>query len=370
MKKAFTFVVAIAMTLALTASAKSSALLFNRPQFQPAEYTCSMDYAKLLLTVPLVYKGTVALTIDSLENDRTETWNVCEITDENTCKNDKGTETHCCYVIDTAKKTLPVFMTICQPCIDCFPCWALQKEQSDVPIAFVDDRYYCEALPGKITKWNLYYVIQDKKAKETEIDKFNLLDDAYSATFFTGHRGTKPGFMYIGGYGDLFLNGKKSDYSFKFYEAYLTDNYEWDGDGSLKAQTAYVKSLASMAGSTTISGVNEDLDDDCDVVWDGENEVPVSEKISATFKLSRDASLTKKAVTATFSTEFAKKGKNWEDCNVATPASYCEEYFFAEAGDRFDDYLDATYAKKGWDYELLDYNDVEDGLLGGGSSEE
>ena len=99
------------------------------------------------------------------------------------------------------------------------------------------------------------------------IDKFNLLDDAYNATFFTGHRGTKPGFMYIGGYGDLFLNGKKSDYSFKYYEAFLTDNLEWDGDGAVKASTAYVKSLASMSGSTTISTVNDNLNDGTDVSW-------------------------------------------------------------------------------------------------------
>lgn len=368
MKKALASVVAIAMTLAVTASAKSTSLLFNRPQFQPAQYTCAMendgDIEKVLLTVPLVYKGTVALTIDTLNNDGTETWNRCENLDPATCKPDKVKETHCCYKIDTTKQTIPVYMTICQPCIDCFPCQALENELSDAPLAF--DTYYCEAEPGKVTKWNLYYVFQDKKKKETEINKFNLLDDAYEATFFTGKKGTKPGFMYIGAYGDLFLNGKKSDYSFKYTEAFLDAAGNWETSGALKTQTAYVKSLASVSGATTISGVNADLDDDCDVAWD----IEVSEKIAANFKLTRDASLTKKAVTETFSTTFAKKGKNWEDCDVDTPASFCEEYFFADAGDKFDDYLDGQYGKKGWDYVLLDYNDVEDELLEPSEKEE
>ena len=374
MKKALASVVAIAMTLAVTASAKSTTLLFNRPQFQPHQYTCDinvngvqgkndevLEVEKVLLTVPLVYKGSVALTIDSLNNDGTEAWNICEIEDPDVakCKVNKDKEIHCCYKIDTTKLTVPVFMTICQPCIDCFPCYALEKEQSDVPIAFVDDKFYCEAQPGKITKWNLYYVFQNKKAKWTEIDKFNLLEDDYNATFFTGKPSTKPGFMYIGGYGDLFLTGKKSDYSFKYTVAYIDATGNWEGAGKTKSETAYIKSLAAMSGATTISGINAELNDNCVDPWDAD----VSEKIAASFKLTRDASLTKKAITATFSTVFAKAGKNWEDCDVDTPASYCEEYFMAEAGDNFDDYLDGQYNKKGWDYELLDYNYVEDELL-------
>ena len=351
MKKALASVVAIAMALATTASAKSSSLLFNRPQFQTAEFTCATDAAKLQLTVPLVYKGSVALTIEALENAGNENWNSCEDLDEETCKATKTTESHCCYDFDSEKKTLPIFMTICQPCIDCFPCTALPLYLSDEPVEF--NEYYCAARPGAITKWNIYFIDQNKKAKETTIKKFNLLDDAYKATFFTGKRGATKGFMYIGGYGDLFLAGKKSDYSFKYYEAYLTSSFDWDNKGALKSQTAYVKSLASMTGSTTISGDNSELEADCDFVWDAEDgEVPVSSKIAASFKLTRDASLTKKAVTAVFSTVFAKKGKNWEDCNVDTPASYCEEYFLAETGDKFDDYLDGQYDKKNWDYEL------------------
>lgn len=354
MKKTLTFVIALLACCMLSAkSSSSTALLFNRPQFQPHEYNCNTGYDRLLLTVPLVYKGTVALTIESLANDKNEIWNTCTL-DEN-CKAERETETHCCYVVDTAKKTLPVFMTICQPCIDCFPCFALEKEASDQPIGFVDDKIFCEAKPGKITKWNLYYVVQDKKAKETTISKINLLDDAYETEFFTGRRGSKPGFIYVGGYGNLFMVGKKSDFTFKYYEAYLSESGDWVSDGSLKQATAYIKSMSSIAGTTAVSVETDALDADCDVPWEG---APAVAKINASFKLSRDAALTKKAVNETFSTTFAKKGKNWEDCNVATPASYCEEYFLVEDGDHFDEYLEGAYGKKGWDYELVLAEDI------------
>lgn len=354
MKKTLTFVVALLACCMLSAKS-ATAILFNRPQFQPHEFNCSTRYDKVLLTVPLVYKGTVILNTETLANDGNEIWNICEITDEATCKNNKDTETHCCYKVSTEKQTLPVYMTICQPCIDCFPCWALEKEVSDTPIEFVDGKIYCEAKPGKITKWNLYYVTQDKKAKINSVSKINLLDDAYGTEFFTGRRGSNPGIVYIGAYGDLLMTGKKSDYSFKYNEAYLTEGGDWVADGAVKASTAYVKSLASLAGSTTISFDGEALENECDVAWEN---APSVMKINAAFSLKRDASLTKKAVTETFSTVFAKKGKNWEDCNVATPASFCEEYFLVEAGDNFDDYLEGQFGKKGYEFELLEAEDL------------
>ncbi len=354
MKKAFTFVVAIAMTLALTASAKTGPLLFNRPQFQHHEYNCTMDYAKLLLTVPMVYKGTLNLTEDKLTDNGQETWERCDEADIANCKTaPKNFETHCCYIVDTNKNTVPIFMTICQPCIDCFPCTSLPKGDGTdkTPVAFPGDLYSCQATPGWITKWNLYYVDVDKKNKTTDVYKVNLLD--YEVEFFTGKAKKAEAFMFIADYGDLFLAGKKSDYTFKFQTGYLNDGLDWEQPANAKEAkkkyTAYIKSLNSISGSASISGGDVELNKNCDESW--EHNVSVNKNVS--FKLTRDASLTKKAITSCFTAELPAKVKNWEDCFDPIPASYCEEYFLADEEDVFDAYLNGKYNKKGVDYDLL-----------------
>ena len=396
MKKTLASVVAIAMSLAATVSAKSTALLFNRYQFQPAEYTCMMNYPKVLLTVPLVYKGTVATQIENLEfndkqNEQTDVWKRCDggfiltINAQNvitSCKPEDTTkEYYLCYKVDQSKLSTPIFMTICQPCIDCFPCTTLPLLASDVPTPFnaspaAEGDYadiMCNAMPGNITKWNIYYVLENlvyngiANEKQLEIDKFNLLDQDYASAFFTGRKGAAPGIIYIDGY-KLFLTGKKSDYSFKYTEAFINANGMWNYDedaAKFVTGTAYVKSIAAMTGTALVSGQRDAFVAPTDkdgipigIQWDGGQE-PLTQNIIANFKLTRDAALTKRAIEDTFRVTFAKKGKNWEDCNIAEDASYCEEYFTVEKGDKFDEYLEgqyggpkSSYAKKGYVYNM------------------
>lgn len=321
MKKTLFFAI-----MALVAfSANAATLLFNRAQFQAHKATA--DTPAYMLTAPLVYKGTVAIQGTNIDNA------------EGVC-------------IVTKKASYPAYMTMCQPCIDCYPCRMVEAETSDEAL---DMAGYGEAAvdPGKITKWNLYIIKEDKKAKEVTIFKIDLTENQ-EAAFFTG---TSKGEADAKGVAEptFFMTGKKSDYKFSYVDALITSSTgDWEVTGAGK-KSGYIKSVASFTGNFTAAAVDKD------------NET--AQNCGATIKLTRNASLTGEAFKGVFGAELKKSnGGNWSDCAVEVPASVCEAYYaqgWDANGDAMDAYLNKTYEKKNWDIEPVDatFNDVAAGLF-------
>ncbi len=317
MKKLFVLFVAVAATMSALAASKT--VYFNRPQFQKYLDAQADGYNKQL-TVPLIYKGTMSTVTDA---------GITTFDDD-------------CVVDDKEKKT--VFMTICQPCIDCYPCEVLQIQASDEPV----DSPTTEDEPGFITVWDLYIINEiDKKNKEVYIDVIDMAAD--SDTFFTG---PLKGKALIAAVQDdsaaaipFLVTGKKSDYKFKFTEAFLSDDLEWVNEGAVSKQTAYIKSIASMDGAFSVY---------YNAVANG------FYFIAGEVKLSRNASLTKKAIETAYGYEGAPKFKNWEDCVDPIEAEYCEEYL-----SNFDvNYFESDLYKKYdvWFTEYTAFADYKDEL--------
>ena len=300
----------MACACAFTASAKTSnSLLFSRAQFQPSKASA----AGVLLTVPLIYKGTVSAKVDALlALDDADATSVC---------------------LSTDKGTLPIFMTMCQPCIDCYPCENLAAQKSATPIDFAHYGTEATIADEKITSWYMYYIVADKKNKTADIYRVDL---TAGGNFYTGSDKTAAILTADGAR----LSGKRSNYTFSYYDAELKKdgaNYKWTKKGDKKT-TAYIKSASSLTGTKDIYVENVILDDD------------VYAKIygTATYKLTRNASLTKQAVATAFSTTTISSGsKGWADCSYDTPAASCEEYFADDVNgyNNFDYYLAAKAYK-------------------------
>ena len=321
MKKTLFF--AIMALMAFGASAATS-LLFNRAQFQAHKATA--DTPAYMLTAPLVYKGTVTLQGTNIDDAEA----ICVV---------------------SKKTSYPAYMTICQPCIDCYPCRMVEAEASDEAL---DMPAYGEAAvdPGKITKWNLYLIKEDKKAKTATIYKIDLAE-AEETVFFTGP---------VKGEGDakgvneasFFMTGKKSDYKFSYIDAYITTPAgDWETTGAGK-KSGYIKSVNIFTGSFTSAAVDKG----------GETAL----NCNASIKLTRNASLTGEAFKGVFGAEVKKNGSKWDDCTVEVPATVCEEYFaqgWSTGDDAFDAYLESIYAKKKFETEAIDamFGDVAAGLF-------
>ena len=371
MKKVLAMFLVCAMALSLSAKSKST-LLFNRPQFQTSKAGCALEDLPAL-TVPFVYSGTLALDgkiawddDDAIyEKNQAQFATICGDAWDGASKHWGGVGVdggaYYCYVADYSAK-LPVYMTLCQPCIDCYPCTVLG--QYDGLTWLVNDETQADAVGfnnaafvGKITRWNLYILEVNKKEAWVDIYKVNLLDEgvnpdsALNSVFFTGgfknaksasSKAQSGGKAYVqvkgDDFGSLAMTGVKNDYKFKYTDAYLLDDLTWVATGNGSA-TAYIKSVSKFDGLYCLSRMFS---------WDANGEYLFGYQFCGAISLTRNASLTKAAVTKTFSaTVTASSGKNWEDCFVDTPADFCEMYFANNVwGDQFDNYLEGTAYKK------------------------
>lgn len=296
MKKFLALILTAAMAVSASAATQ---LLFNRAQFQPFFAT----EAGWQLTVPFIYKGTLTYNgINAYDDDR--------LTVEAEIKaNEQGT---LCEV-DDFKKSLPLYMTICQPCIDCYPCTQLGKGTGS---AVEFETFGSQAEVGTITVWNLYVL------DGADVYKIDLLDRTIASEFFTGAP-KKEAFVMVD-VKNFFttMTGKKSDYKFVYLNAEY-DGQTWNGRGG--KQTAYIKSVTSFKGIVAEARMF------------GENGAGLAGfQFTGTIKLTRNAALTKWAVNAAFGADVAVTGKNWEDCSVLNPASICEEVL-SDDNDSFDE---------------------------------
>ncbi|MBQ4481337.1 MAG: hypothetical protein II943_11955, partial [Victivallales bacterium] len=390
MKKVLAMFLVCAMACTLSAKTKK-VLFFNRDQFQTSKADCSLEEFPAL-TVPFVYSGTLALDgkiawddDDNIyERDQCQYDTICDEDWDYTLLHwygegvDADSHKNCqvpgpkdeavCYVGDYSKK-LPLYMTLCQPCLDCYPCTVLGQYNGVTYL--INDQGQADAVGfnkaafvGKVTRWNLYLVDAKKgKGGWAYIYKYNLLDkDVDDSTlvdsvFFTGGlkkisqlktKAQAGGKAYIQAkgedFGSLVMTGAKNDYKFKYTDAVLGPDFEWYYTDN--TATAYIKSVSKFDGLFCFSRM---------FGWDEDIENLYGFQFCGEATLTRNASLTKAAIEATFGAEktvSSKKIKNWEDCDDPAEAHYCEEYFFSTWGDQFDNYLlDKVYTEKS-------YNDV------------
>lgn len=286
-------------------------LVFSRSQFQSHR---TQNVGASALTVPLIYKGSPSF------NGWTQARE-----DEHTCE------------VDKQKNSFEIFMSICQPCIDCFPCEELPLFESGINTPATIDKIGNDAEVNPITRWNLYIV--KRQNTDVNIYKINLLDDK-NAMFFTGSDSSRNGTAYI----QYFMNddfkmsqnfaGKKNNFKFAYYESTydhnLPDTEAWVVN-SKKKTTAYIKSISSMNGTFACS-------------WESADKNSIQ---TGNLKLTRNASLTSDAVRNTFTAHVIKtttttitnpnpSNVGWEGCGGTTtvvtenetiiPAINCETY--------------------------------------------
>ncbi|MBQ7178263.1 MAG: hypothetical protein IJS08_12680 [Victivallales bacterium] len=367
MKKLLVLFVAVAATI--TSFAATTLYYFNRAQFQWASKTAQGELLSIMpdgtttmgkngqfkgaevfdvqVTVPMIYQGTIAVKTD---------W-IYEPTDASLTY--AARKTAKCLI--NPKATYPALMTLCQPCIDCYPCETLNIEDhsndgaphpgifaaAENGWAAVSDQNTIVGFPGFITIWNLYVITKvDKKEKQVEYFKVDLIDATNATRFFTG---ATKGNAYVksqpadpaGGQINLQLTGSKNDYKFKYYTKYLANDGLWyaleyvvdkddpantgyytSEEASLGSkQTAYIKSIKALNGSiyyNKLVGGN---------AWDAQLQVL---DVAGTVKLTRNAALTGAAIKSTFGVVITKNNaKNWDDCQEADPeSSTCEQYFY------------------------------------------
>ena len=354
MKKLLVLFVAVAATITLSAK---SMYYFNRTQFQwssnPAKFDALVaadDNYDVQLTVPFVYKGTVTLKGDWAVEPPLETLSL-------------SARQNAACLVSLKKTSCPAIMTLCQPCIDCYPCDVLDvedKSEDGLPKDTASDKAGVGkkytgikpandfGQPGWITIWNLYLVTEvNKKDKEVTVIKINLLSDDNKGLFFTGAKGKN---IYVKASDadrtvQLQLTGAKNDYKFKYYERYLTKDGSWgDIDDDVKQSTAYIKSAKALNG--TIYYSNNYL-----ATYTGDTTADQVEvlDVAGTVKLTRNNGLTADAIKGAFGAEAEVIAKNWDDCTIVVDAETCEQYF----ADVFEDaYFGSAYKK--YDIEIVD----------------
>jgi uncharacterized protein YecT (DUF1311 family) len=231
MAVAMVSVAAAATTTSKTTTKTTSGILFNRPQFQTHRAT----EAGYSLTVPMIYKGVMSF----------DGWYMLD--DAKEC------------AVDSFRAKYDLYMTICQPCLDCNPCVALPLEVSaaNTPAAFT--LFGADAVASPITRWDLYLI----KAYRNDVTayKINLMQN-HEGTFFTGSNNKNAWISFGDAQADLFISqtlvGPKSNYVFAYMNGDFKDGVK-DKNGnvipgvigvpttSTKA-TAYIKSITSMQG--------------------------------------------------------------------------------------------------------------------------
>jgi len=370
MNKVFSLFMICAMAVSLTAA---DTLFFNRYQFQPGKgtYNTGTDakYVKDLaaLTVPFVYSGNLKLTGYGAADDE---WINYELTDGD------------CFV---GKNTLnvPIYMTICQPCLDCYPCTVLGQED-EIRVLDNEAKVGTQALVGSVTRWNLYLVEKwkdDDRKENVTLYKVNLMttQNNVDSVFFTGRKGSgndsNAFAQYRGvdnhGYTtNIAMMGKKNDYKFNYTVAKLQKNnpddvdWVWEvvkSNGKEVKETAYIKSptkfdgvfcVAAMYGNFidhpivypqfTAPHEPTDYNQITKATYDQTVGVYYGFQFCGEIKLTRNASMTKAAITGAFGVTKPKAVSNWEDCDEVIPANYCEQYFKADPTvyDKMDEYLE------------------------------
>jgi len=335
MKKLLVLFVAVAATIS---SFAADVLYFNWEQFKFAtgKTVLAADNQDVQLTVPLVYKGTVAFKSDwVLEPDAAEMETIAQ----------RGAQV--CY--GNTKKTMPAVMTICQPCMDCHPCDVFDLQASNVPLTGLydaapaysgiadEDNTYGDI--GKITRWDLYLVVRTYKEdglKFADIAKINLAANATESIFFTGSLKGNA-YVWTSPAEGLTANlvGKKDTYKFNFYHRLMLEDGSWADLSGTKAVTAKITALKSLEGTVRYGKVGG---------FTGatkEDQIAIAD-IAGTLKLTRDASWTGKAVKGAFGAPKGAKSTVWPDaCEPPASAKSCEEYF---AGETFQNaYFGAAY---------------------------
>lgn len=304
MKKYIISLIIVFCAMSAFAGQKTT-LLFNRPQFQLRRADASYD-GKPALTVPLVYAGDLRLNDVYAEDDSLEDG---------------------CFV-QTSMATYPMYMTMCQPCLDCYPCTQLGVQDG---VQLIDGAATGEnASPMAITRWNLYILDLDKKAKKLDIYKLPIASS--DPVFFTGNSSSngQAFAQYVEPTAGFAMAGKKNDYKFKYLDATLGADYSWKVNGN-GTSTAYIKSVTKWEG-LCINWLAFNDYGDTDPLFYGYHSAGV-------IKLTRNASLTNTMVKNAFSSVVHTTSNNWEDCSLDTPASYCEALFTSEVGDKMDEYL-------------------------------
>lgn len=326
----------IIMTLMLAAfsmfakQTKTEFLTFSRSNFQLHNDTAAVKNV-VQATVPIVYKGSI--TCEEI------TFDACNAEEE--CLTDE-------------KLTIKLYMTMCQPCIDCRPCERIDGTNTGIYTA-TDVPAMSKATnagAGKLTVWNLYTIEKFKKDDGTwsvAVVKLplNAGGPTLTAWFFTGSSSGKAALVgsaeQAGGYKLAQFTGSKNNYTFKYQEGDLVETgdpakpYEWTNISSTKS-TAHIKSISSMSG--TLHGY-------------ASNGTTMKTYGSKSLKLTRDGSLTKKFIERTFKTVkiFHDQGA-WACIPSYTEypqvASYCENVLTNDTAnqDAFDKYLvDEVIAK-------------------------
>jgi hypothetical protein len=363
MKKLFVLFVAVAATISLSAK---TILYFSRPQFQWSAYkdvesvlakpTGDSSDFDVQVTAPFVYKGTIALKGD---------W-IVEPDDQ---KLTKSARQNAKCIIEP-KVSWPAIMTLCQPCIDCYPCEAMPQNATGgaalTPILpDADDSYdgitetNTWGKPGSITNWTLYvgYDISTKKNHKVALfAKIDLLSDG-AAEFFTGPKGKNLYVRYDELNSHFVLTGAKSAYTFEFFERLLGKDGEWQNtDNTATKAKAEIMSAKALNGTIYYTSVNPAHDYGTDLVGNGMYEIL---DLAGTVKLSRDNTLTKNAVTRSFGVEASKVSSKWSECMIDENAAFCEDYF---ANVFEEEYFTKAYPEK----KYSDGVDWDDASVAGG----
>lgn len=343
MKKIVALFMVCAMAFSLCASAKSkTSYIFSPVQFQPHNASQAYD-GELAITIPLIYKGTLKWT----------GW---------TIKYFKGGRKAC---VDDLKLTPDLYMTICQPCIACWPCTSVPKSADQATIAY-DDTAKGDPTAKPITRWNLYIVFSGKKV--TFIKKIDLIPLGDEIIFFAGSKNGIATVQYYAADGkalytpsvQFMLAGKKDYYSFKALTGYFDGSawgpvLYWDKKNDEKAQeeaistktTSYkLTTVGSFTGALNVGTVGNLAAFTAIDLTEGAAGVPNAYHMNGAVSLKRDKSLTKAAWNQVFSVEISSSsGKYIDDEQCVTPGGSCEEYFLGDDSDEFDAYLEDKYSK-------------------------
>jgi len=325
---------------AAAAATTEDVLQFSHLQFQPHSY--KSETADYLLTVPLVYKGSISTKLEG----------IAKVAPAPAESYDKNLE-----CVDSTKGSMPVYMTMCQPCLDCFPCQELGAASNDKPLTITKVGADVTVEDEKITKWNMYYVNTYKEdgVKQADIYKVDMIGAGYK--FFTGSLKANALIFDEDDHDNefnLWLSGKRSELTFKYYESLLVEDggdMTWSNPVTTESSTAYISSMSSIKGIYNCLLKNDDLAPYIDLCV----------KAETTFKMSRNSSLTMKAIKSVFTgkTTYVPSGnKHWQDCGEDEydyePASFCEAYFTTGTAveDDFDKYL-VNEAYKNYDAEII-----------------
>jgi len=353
MKKFFAFLMIVAMASTLSATVYNQ-FFFNRNQFQGYNAT----EGAYQLTVPFAYEGTISVSgYKANDNDI--------FTKEGVIDGDAD------CVVASVRGNIPVFMTICQPCMDCYPCSELLQQKGEGDKPFVYAAVKDESISGYITRWNLYLVNVDSKEKTADIYKFNLLNpqdagEAKESVFYTGQKRENAYIQIKSDLGNAVMVGKKADYTFRYYNAKLAvangilndDAQNW-ASIEKTLNTAYIKSVASFQGNYCLAQMLDTSLYTAELIGAPDYQL-FGFQLCGTVNLNRNTSVTSQLLSDAYGVpaqQGASSSGNWEDCSTPTvdDANYCEVVIkdSKTTDDNFDAWLKET-KYKGYDVDIAE----------------